>query len=113
MSIREKIILGAVSCVLVTAAAGLTTPVLADGAGAFIGGVFAAKVVGNMQRQTEAQEQQAAYASQAAYAPAPVPAAPAQKSPQQRINELDKLAAGGYITPEEYKAKKKAILDSM
>ena len=27
--------------------------------------------------------------------------------------ELDKLAAGGYITPEEYKAKKKAILDSM
>ena len=28
-------------------------------------------------------------------------------------DELNKLAAGGYITPEEYKAKKKAILDSM
>ena len=27
--------------------------------------------------------------------------------------ELDKLAKGGYITPEEYKAKKKAILDSL
>ena len=39
--------------------------------------------------------------------------APAQKSPQARIAELDKLAAGGYITPEEYKTKKQAILDSM
>jgi hypothetical protein len=43
-------------------------------------------------------------------APAP---APAQSSPTQKIQELDKLAAGGYITPEEYKAKKKAILDSL
>jgi hypothetical protein len=41
------------------------------------------------------------------------PQAPAQKSPEQRIAELDKLAAGGYITPEEYKRKKKAIIDGM
>jgi hypothetical protein len=26
---------------------------------------------------------------------------------------LDKLAAGGYITPAEYKKKKQAIVDSM
>jgi hypothetical protein len=32
---------------------------------------------------------------------------------KKKLQELDKLAAGGYITPEEYKAKKKAILDSM
>jgi voltage-gated potassium channel len=30
-------------------------------------------------------------------------------SAQQRLDQLDKLAAGGYIAPEEYKAKKKAI----
>jgi hypothetical protein len=34
----------------------------------------------------------------------------AQKLTQQRI---DKLAAGGYITPEEYKKKKQAVIDSM
>jgi hypothetical protein len=32
---------------------------------------------------------------------------------EQRIAQLDKLAAGGYITPEEYKAKKQSILDSL
>ena len=42
------------------------------------------------------------------------PPAPAAKpTAQQKLDELNKLAAGGYITPEEYKAKKKAILDSM
>jgi hypothetical protein len=50
---------------------------------------------------------------QAAPAPAPAPAPAAKPTAQQRIQELDKLAAGGYITPEEYKAKKKAILDSI
>jgi hypothetical protein len=34
-------------------------------------------------------------------------------SPQQRLDQLDKLAAGGYIAPEKYKAKKKAILDGI
>jgi hypothetical protein len=34
-------------------------------------------------------------------------------SAEARIQQLDKLAAGGYITPAEYKAKKQAILNSM
>ncbi|MEN8753808.1 MAG: SHOCT domain-containing protein, partial [Desulfobacterales bacterium] len=50
---------------------------------------------------------------QVAPAPAPAPAPAAKPTAQQRLDQLDKLAAGGYITPEEYKAKKKAILDSM
>ena len=111
MSIRKKMRLGAVACVLVATAAGMSTPVLADGAGAFIGGVFATKLLGAMQSQTQAEQEQADYARQAAAQP--VPQAPAQKSPEQRIKELDKLAAGGYITPEEYKRKKQSILDSM
>jgi len=111
MSIRNKMTLAAVAAVIGTAAVGTSLPVYASDAGAFIGGVFATKLIGNMRDQTEAQQQQAAAAQyQAAQ---PVQSAPAQKSPQARIAELDKLAAGGYITPAEYKQKKQAILDSM
>ena len=111
MTIRNKITLTTVAAVIGTAVAGTTMPVYAGNAGAFIGGVFATKVITNMNDRTEAEQDQAAAAQyQAAQ---PVQTAPAQKSPQARIAELDKLAAGGYITPEEYKTKKQAILDSM
>lgn len=111
MSIRNKIALGAMACVLGTAIVGMSMPARAGDAGAFLGGVFAAKVVSNMSDRTEAEQQQAAAATAAAQRP--VPAAPAQKSPQERIQELDKLAAGGYISKEEYKTKKQQILDDM
>ena len=98
---------------LLTTTIGLSTPAQAGKAGAFIGGMLTAKVVNNMSRRTEAEEQQAANSSRQA-APAPAPAAaPAAQSPEQRITQLDKLAAGGYITPAEYKAKKQSIIDSM
>ncbi|NOQ46206.1 MAG: hypothetical protein GQ559_05975, partial [Desulfobulbaceae bacterium] len=42
-----------------------------------------------------------------------MPPAAHPQTAKQRLNQLDKLAAGGYITPAEYKAKKKAIIDSM
>ena len=86
-------------------------PASAGNAGAFIGGMVTSKVLNNMSRRTEAEERQAANSSQQA-APAPAPA-PAAQTPEQRIAQLDKLAAGGYITPDEYKAKKQSILDSM
>jgi len=111
MSYKAKMGLGAVACVLGLAVSGTSAPVLAGDAGAFIGGVVATKVVSNMRAQTEAEQEQAEYARQSAAQP--VPQAPAQKSSEQRIAELDKLAAGGYITPEEYKRKKKAIIDGM
>jgi membrane protease subunit (stomatin/prohibitin family) len=89
----------------------LSMPAQAGNAGAFIGGMLTSKVINNMSRRTEAEEQQAANSSRQA-APAPAPA-PAAQSPEQRISQLDKLAAGGYITPAEYKAKKKSIIDGM
>lgn len=114
MSIRNKITLAAVAAVIGTAAVGTSLPVYADNAGAFIGGVFAAKVVNNMSRRTEAEEQQAAAAqARPVQQAAPAQSAPAKQTAEQRIAELDKLAAGGYITPEEYKQKKQAIIDSM
>ena len=111
MRIRNKITLAAAAAVIGTAAMGTSLPLYASDAGAFIGGVFATKLLTNMSERTEAEKQQAAAAQY--QAARPVQSAPAQKSTQQRLDELDKLAAGGYITPEEYKKKKQAIIDSM
>ena len=95
---------------------GFTAPVYAGKGGAFVGGMLAGHVVSGAvnrsERRTEAEEQQAYAQSQPA--PAPRAAAPAaQPSAEQRIQELDKLAAGGYITPEEYKTKKQAIVGGL
>jgi hypothetical protein len=89
-----------------------------DGA-AFLGGMVAGHIIGGAVRRSERRTEAAEYQAysqprtvqQAAPAPAPAPAA--KPTAQQRLDQLDKLAAGGYITPQEYKAKKKAILDSM
>jgi hypothetical protein len=110
---RNKIAAASLSCVLGLGAVGISTPVLASDAGAFIGGVVATKVLGNMRERTEAEQQQAAAAQQMASQPRSTSSSSGGKSAEARIAELDKLAAGGYITPEEYKAKKKQILDSM
>jgi len=94
-----------------------------DGA-AFLGGMLAGHIIGgavrrsrirtaaavkeaNQPRTQTVHVQQPTTTSSAQTAPAAKPTA------QQRLDQLDKLAAGGYITPQEYKAKKKAILDSM
>lgn len=112
MAMRNKMTSAALSCVIGLAGLGVSTsPVFAGEAGAFIGGVFATKVVGNMRARTEAEQQQAAAAQQ--MASQQQRSSSGGRSAEARIAELDKLAAGGYITPEEYKAKKKAILDSM
>lgn len=112
MAIKDKFASVALACILGAGAVGMSTPVAASDAGAFIGGVFATKLIGGIRENTEAQGQAAAAQQAAAQRPVPS-AAPAQKSAQQRLDELDKLAAGGYITPQEYKAKKQKILDSM
>ncbi len=112
MSIKTNIFTCTSAMLLITTLS-LSMPAYAGKTGAFIGGMLTSKVINNMSRRTEAEEQQAANSSrQAAPAPAPAPA-PAAQTPEQRIAQLDKLAAGGYITPEEYKAKKKSIIDGM
>jgi hypothetical protein len=93
-----------------------SAPVNAGDAGAFIGGAVAGQVLGQTRRNKkaiEAQQTQQAYSSARAAQPVQQ-AAPASSSQsvEQKLAELDKLAAGGYITPEEYKAKRQAILDS-
>ena len=101
---------------------GFAPPVYAiSKGGAFIGGALAGHVVSGAvnrsKRRTKAEEQQAYAQSQPVYvqaAPAPSAApAAAQPSVEQRIQQLDKLAAGGYISPEEYKAKKQSIINGL
>ena len=95
---------------------GFTIEARASDAGAFVGGMVAAHVVGGFVRRdrmrTAAEMDQAQSQRQMTQqaAPAPAPAA-APQTKEQKLQELDKLASGGYITPAEYKARKKAILD--
>ena len=90
---------GALAGALIAAGSALPGLAQADGAGWFVGGMVTSRVLNNMERNTQANEAQA-YRSQ----PAPRP------TTEQQLQELDRLAAGGYITPEEYKSRRQAIL---
>jgi len=109
---RNRKVGGVLACVACAGALAFGTAAQADsGAGWFIGGMVTSKVLSNMERRTQAQEAQA-------YRPAPqpvqrAPAPPPRPSKEQQLQDLDRLAAGGYITPEEYRSRRKAIIDSM
>ena len=97
----------------------VTVPAMADGAGAFLGGIAVAKIGRSVrdrndyeQQQADAAQQQAYYAQQQAQA-SQQQADSQPQTAEEKIAQLDKLAAGGYITADEYKSRKKAILDNM
>jgi hypothetical protein len=115
MSIKYRFMSSSAAALLVTAALTTSVPTQAGDAGAFVGGMLTSRVLGNMHQRTEAEQQQAYYAQQSAQQQQVQQAAPASstQSTEQKLKELDKLAAGGYITPEEYKAKKQSIIDAM
>ena len=94
----------------------VTVPALADGAGAFLGGIAVARIGSNVRDRRDYEEDQAYYSqqqAQAAQQQANAAQHQATQTPEQKIAQLDKLAAGGYITADEYKSRKKAILDNM
>ena len=104
---------------------GLPKEARAGEGAAFLGGMVAGHIVGGAVRRSRIRtaaavkaanepKTQTVYVQQQPATPTTAHTAPAAKpSTEDRLKELDKLAAGGYITPEEYKAKKKAILDSI
>jgi hypothetical protein len=104
---------------------GLPTAAQAGEGAAFIEGMVAGHVVSGAVRRSRIRTAATVQAAnqpktqtiyvqqQPATTTSAQPAAASKPSAEDRIKELDKLAAGGYITPEEYKAKKKAILDSI
>ena len=116
--------------IITTIMAGLPTEARAREGVAFLGGMVAGHLIGGAVRRSkirtaaavkEANEPrtQTVYVQQQPATTYTQPQTVQQQAPaakpsvEQRLKELDKLAAGGYITPQEYKAKKKAILDSI
>jgi hypothetical protein len=110
--------------IITTIIPGLPTEARAGKGVAFLGGMVAGHIVGGAVRRSKIRtaaavqaanqpKTQTVYVQQPATTTSAQPAPAAKPSAEDRIKELDKLAAGGYITPEEYKAKKKAILASM
>ena len=84
--------------------------------GAFVGGLLGGHILTNMQNQSErrtrAQEQMAAQSQTTGVAQQPA-AAPASQNVEDKLETLDKLAAEGYISKEEYKKRRQAILDGI
>ena len=109
--------------IITTVMPGFNNEARADNKGAaFLGGMVAGHLVtGAVHRSRVRTAAAVQTANQPRSQTTYVQQAPAQSQPasapkmttKQRLDQLDKLAAGGYITPEEYKAKKKAILDSL
>ena len=108
-----------------TSIPGFKSEARASSGAAFVGGMLAGHIVsGAVQRdkeQTAAMNEMAygqpksstVYVQQQPATTQSAPAPAAQPSAEERINQLDKLAANGYITPAEYKAKKQAIIDGL
>lgn len=123
MSHIKTLVVGTSGAILLAISFTASVPAQAGDAGAFVGGMMASRVMHNMHERTEAEKAQAYYAQQEAQATQQQAsqqqqvqqAAPTSSSEttQQKLDELDKLATGGYITPEEYKAKRKSIIDAM
>jgi hypothetical protein len=110
--------------IITTIVPGFKTEARADKGAAFLGGMVAGHIVGGAVRRSKIRtaaavqaanqpKTQTVYVQQPATTTSAQPAPAAKPSTEDRLKQLDKLAAGGYITPEEYKAKKKAILDSL
>jgi|GEM_PF-582923 hypothetical protein len=114
--------------IITTIAPGFKTEARAGSGAAFLGGMVAGHVVGGFVRRSRIRTAAAVQTAnnsrtetvyvqqpQTVYQQAPAQAQAQASKPtvEQRLKELDKLAKDGYITPEEYKARKKAIIDSI
>jgi len=116
---RSKVM--AITLMTIITYAGLSPEAQANGkGGAFVGGLIGGHILTNMhnqsERRTRAQEQMAAQQRTVVTqqpAAAPASSGTSSRSIEDKLQTLDKLAAEGYITKEEYKRRRQAILDSM
>jgi hypothetical protein len=118
---RSKL-LSAAALAVATSMTAYTPLATAGGHGAAwgFGGLLAGHLLTDMSNQRRQQTQalqSMAYGGQSGggYGRGAARAAPAATSmtPEQKLQQLDKLAAGGYITPQEYKERRQAILNSL
>ena len=111
----------AITLMTIITSIGISPEARANGkGGAFVGGLIGGHILTNMhnqnERRTRAQEQMAAQPRTVVTqqpAAAPASSGTSSRSVEDKLETLDRLAAGGYITKEEYKRRRQAILDSM
>jgi hypothetical protein len=84
-----------------------------DGAIWGIGGLLAGSMLGRASANKREGESKHHTSSASTPAPAPAAAPAAPMTAEQKIQQLNALAAGGYITPQEYKTEKQAILNQL
>ena len=72
--------------------------------GGLVGG-YAVKSFMDYRKKQDQEEEQPA--------PRPASAGPSATSIEDKLNTLDKLAAGGYITKQEYTDRRQALLDEL
>ena len=83
-----------------------------------VGGLVGGYALSGMmhQREDRARERTVAepvYVTPAAAPAAPAPAATTASSIEHQLNVLDDLAAKGYITKDEYQARRQALLNQL
>lgn len=82
--------------------------------GGLVGGAGLTALYYNHKSSEEQQRAQPVYAAPPAPAPAAAaPAVPSATTIEDKLNVLDQLAAKGYITPAQYKARRQALLDQL
>lgn len=107
------------SVIAMTAITGFTmlsvfsTATMAGGGGAFLGGMITSRVLTNMHDRTQAEEYAAYSKPQQTTVVQAAPAQSSSQSTESKLKELDSLASKGYITPAEYKSRRKAIVDAI
>ena len=80
--------------------------------GGALGGYALGTLVANSRQRTENVYEPAP--APAYYGPAPTYApVPSSSTIEAQLNQLDKLAAAGYITPQEYQTRRNAILNEL
>ena len=81
--------------------------------GGALGGYALGTLVADQRPRTEKVYEPAPAAAPVYYSAPAYVATPSTASIEAQLNQLDKLAAGGYITPAEYKERRQAVLDEM
>ena len=115
--------------IITTIVPGFRTEARAGSGAAFLGGMLAGHIVGGAirrsrirtaaavqsanQPRTETVYVQPQPATTTTHHQAAAPPPASKPTVEQHIKELEELAKKGYISPEEYKARKKAIIDSI
>ena len=115
MNVNHRLVLLAGLSVACTAVAGPARAHHNDWAAPLVGGALGGYALGTLVANSRPRTEKI-------YEPAPAPvyySAPAYvpmtstASIEAQLNQLDKLAAAGYITPAEYQTRRNAILNEM